>query len=445
MQIIKIERVLLFITLVSILLPLKRDFSIISVSFFEIPLLFLMVSWGIRLMRTRGGLASVAVANWDFLLISFFVWSLLATILNAGGNIAAWTVWASSFLLAFYARQNYNCSFDFRLIRNFAVTALTLELLVALTQSFTHSSIGDIRRYLGIRESLQPRLAAIGLIQRVVGLGGAPNLLGILIVILLPILCFDLMQTRNKENSLKLHFYHVMFFLSTAMMILTLSRYNLFLLGLLFLIWRLVLFLRYKNILFLQKDNIRSAAHSLLIAMFIVSSLFIFKPVRQKINDYIFGSFLRMHRLSQSANIRLEQIRIGLQSIIQKPLFGVGFNNSAYIRYEQDGVYLPLKLVAAPHNVYILIASEAGIPALFFFIILVLRPYRFYAVRFKSYNAACDGLALSVFMYLMAGHAYLVAFNYSCWPLFLFILGSFAASLQLPSPNQATLVSQKHS
>lgn len=85
--------------------------------------------------------------------------------------------------------------------------------------------------------------------------------------------------------------------------------------------------------------------------------------------------------LEYSAQSRLDIWRGGIKMILKNPFFGVGYGRFPAI----IGQYGPGLAGKDAHNAYILIAAEMGIPALFLFIMITIKLFRYSLYLYKTY------------------------------------------------------------
>ncbi|PIZ50136.1 hypothetical protein COY28_05730, partial [Candidatus Woesearchaeota archaeon CG_4_10_14_0_2_um_filter_57_5] len=173
------ERVLLGITLLFIFIPLAVEVQHILVVFFMPPLLLLFTYWMLTAPPLRLG-------RWDVLLLLLGFWALFAGYLVPSATPAKAYPFAAALLLGVYARHRYGKAFDMDFLIRFFQAVILLQLVVALAQGITHSSIGYIPDSIG--STTNQITDYPGALYRVVGTVGYWNTLSGLLLLLLPFL-----------------------------------------------------------------------------------------------------------------------------------------------------------------------------------------------------------------------------------------------------------------
>jgi O-antigen ligase len=143
----------------------------------------------------------------------------------------------------------------------------------------------------------------------------------------------------------------------------------------------------------------------------------------------------RTAQLERSIKRRMEQYRGAVISTIHNPIFGVGFKQSRYI-WPQVGIKMAKNRPLRPHSVYLILSTEAGLPALILFLCLSAMPLIRYFRQILC-NQAQARIARNIFMasmmaYLIVGCIYEVSTDHAVWPLFMFMIGCLQAAVLSP-------------
>ena len=89
---------------------------------------------------------------------------------------------------------------------------------------------------------------------------------------------------------------------------------------------------------------------------------------------YLDAVSLRVIESERHISVRLDQYLGSLLSISNNPFGGLGFNESRFIWFDTN-TFVSYNLFFRPHNLFLIIACEGGIPALLLFSFLILHPY----------------------------------------------------------------------
>jgi O-antigen ligase len=418
------ERRLLFIALFSIMIPLSVNIGPFFIVFFNIPLLLLAIAWFSRSLVQKTTL-DLRLGIWDFSLFLFAGWICFTTLLTCPNNFSHALCWASLILIALYARHNMNKVFDYNFINKFALCALSLQGVIALLQFSTHSQIGSIGRYLGaVTEEIEVHQSLI----RVEGTFPHANSLGMWIVILCPFVWAMMVKNYNKKKYIFGNIFLVFFLLCVCVLVISLSRWNLIVMLCTFLVFIFVRFLRTKKTPL--ACSVRSIFMVCLIGVALASSMSFFSKFGYLMtNDFSSALITRAKRTFEDSEIRLQQYKFSFKAIKHRPFLGSGFSNGNIIWRETEN-HLSLNYsFPRPHDIFLLLAVEGGMPALMLFCFITIAPLASYIQTFKFNTIEQDVLAMAVTAYLLAALIYLNAIQFWIWPLFLFLLGALKGSL----------------
>jgi len=129
-----------------------------------------------------------------------------------------------------------------------------------------------------------------------------------------------------------------------------------------------------------------------------------------------------------SGTARIELIQESWEMIKQNPLLGVGPGNFQTVMVANNYTGVASHFLYPVHNLYLLFASELGLPSLMIFLIflfLILKKSFFSIQKAKTLEGLKIGLIFGVFAYLLAVLIYTgTGFNLEFFFLFLGILAS---------------------
>ena len=253
------------------------------------------------------------------------------------------------------------------------VFGILFESLLAIWQFFNQASIGGIFYYFGERTFTgnTPGIANASLngelILRPYATFSHPNVLAGYLVIAMTIIIFDFYPRCVKDQfSISYEWLKVkMAIIKKIILLLTLAlgTFVLFLSlsRIAILVWLIIL--AYKVFVYLKKKNNvgKNSIYYLLSIVILlgVASLFFFTPLRYRYTILGFQD--------ESVTDRLILIQAAWKMIIKQPLFGIGFGNFfTELPFSLQSYQAHSTILLQPvHNIFLLIASETGIPVLF--------------------------------------------------------------------------------
>lgn len=418
-RVIKIEKYLLIVTIISLSIPLIKDIGVIEIAVFNIPLFFLVSLWFIRMLLVKKH--EFKLDLWDLSLILLGFWMLLSSAFILDTAMSRIFIWESAILLGMYSKHNYNITFNFKDLFRVFLFILLIQIVISILQLITFSSIGNIGAYFGEKSATDPVLVK-GEVIRLVGTLGQPNLLCSLLIILLPFI-YQLLIKDNGSFTLKQLFSISIYFSVLIIIFLSSSRMNLIISLSIPIIFWFIKTLGREGLLLSNVIKKILISFGFLIGLYLIIIFFDdFLLVRY--NSYFSSLFERYNEISDSADNRLTQYVWAIKSIFQNPIFGVGYSNSFTIWKDIDAP-LPSDFIYKPHSLYLIIATEGGIPSLLFFTFAVAIPYFRYLKSLKRVLIENHVYAISILMYLLVGLTYVFPVEHVLWPLFMLLLGSF--------------------
>ena len=434
---IRLERAALLLTVLAVLFPLKLEGNVWGVALFNVPMTGLLGLWFLRVVSTRrvGG----AVVMWELAPVVLAIWFIVPTTVYSPEGLPKLMIWSSSLVLALYARRNYGTVFDFEWVKGCAIVVLAFETFVGAVQIATLSEIGNVQQYFGtLGETDKPRLIG-GAIHRVVGTVGSPNMFGGLIVTLLPFLHLEI--TRSRGAWVRRYGLIVLALCALAMLVIAVSRVNA-VVGLAGLgaTWLLAAIRSQRG--WTQRLGRRFGGppwRAVVTFALVASTLVIMTPLLEdRFYGYTSAAMRRISGTEHDLALRLEQYRGAVISIIEQPVFGVGFANSDTI-WSAVGANVPLDAGYAPHNVFLIVAVEGGIPALVLFLFFMTTPLGTYLKKRLGRLEQLDTLAVATGGYLLLCLVYIVPIHHGFWPIVAFLVGVFRAEVVRPRPLAKSL------
>ena len=289
-------------------------------------------------------------------LITYIFWTFLSSIFGSSipeYSLSAFTLGLPIFIAIIYIYLYKYSDFIKQVMPLFLFSFVAFESLISLQQFVMRSPVGKtIESQLTI-EDFGQAVDEYGLGFRPVGTFSHANFLGGFLVISLPIL---IAHAVSKPSKVKLGI------ISIALIVLTLTLSRSAWLALFF---ELTLFAWYARKQLLRKLSRFSVKPLTVIfpVSFLLLILFVFPRIEKTI--YSFSD------IGGGGYVRLLQIIDSLNLIALHPLFGVGFLMSVpeTLSLNPSGVFSTFPSVV--HNVYLLKASETGIPSLLLFLSLI--------------------------------------------------------------------------
>lgn len=410
----RLERWALFAALFAIMFPLTLERGRIGLAPFDIPLGAVLLSWlGRRALRAP----RFRWDTFDVLLVLLGAWMAVTTMLTAPKNLSELMMFESGLLLGIYANHNYRRTYDWDFVYRFALVALLLQVSVAILQIVTFSSIGNVRAYFGETLDTEPVLL-FDVLNRPVGTLGFPNLLGNWLVMLMPFLYVRFAPRYRSGEWLSALWNFALWLLCIGVMMASLTRMNLMALAFsVLLFWWIRIW----------QHGLRPSGNALRWlgkgSLAVVLVVFLAITFSEQISFFLQLIGERYTETGSSYSLRMEQYRGALISTLRHPFFGVGFGASKDI-WASVKVNLPSWWIWSPHNVYLIVSSEAGLPGLAVFLAVVSLPVVLYIYSIDQATTQTTALFVSVATFLTFANAYVHPIGHGLWPLFVFLLGT---------------------
>ena len=220
-------------------------------------------------------------------------------------------------------------------------------LQVAFQRSIGFYLLGEPHLNVLNKEVAKTIVSGGGRFLRAYGTFVHPNILGAFLVISL--LCLIYLFLENKNKKLEPLFFITLFSLILGL-ILTFSRAA----------W-LVSFLMILFLLFSEWKK-RGFSSELKFLLIIITTIIIFLT---SIFHWVIFPKIYLSSSEPAIQLRMNDLKLGLQSIKDNPFLGVGLGQPVYSGQQQ-----PI------HNLYLLIASEIGLVGLFLFFLIIFSKFR---------------------------------------------------------------------
>lgn len=347
---INTQRVLLTGLGLSLMLPWATHVAGIKIYPFDFLLLPLAVVWIVdSILADRLELQPV-----DIVLFLFIVWGflpvLVATLPRPAFNGAA--VWLRGAIVFIVARSAYGRVYSHRDVLWLAVVVLSLQGSLAVIQGVFQTDVGALNQYVGTKEPVLNTYVYNG--QKLIRAQGTlsnSNVLASWFIVLLPL---GVVSMLNAESTIHRVSRASAVLLGIAGLVLTLSRGAI----LIFTVMGI------GGVLFFNRARLRRVlVPSFVVTILMLASVISYTPLRD-----------RFLKVMEAGFTRLEMIMMGIRVLKDRPFFGTGYDNFAIVKRNLIGS--PVVKFESPHgsvhNIYMLIATEAGIPALLLFLLFVL-------------------------------------------------------------------------
>lgn len=420
---IRWERWMLVATLTAAMLPLATSVGLFGLALYSLPLFTLVALW---LARTSVSRTPWTVSVWDAALGALGLWMALSTLAGSptAPQVRNLVRWETALLLAWYAKHNYRVTYGFVTVRRFAVWALVLQVAVGVLQLVTGSPVGSAQSYFGEAGVVEVGAHEVGL-SGVVGTLGQRNMYGVWMTVLLPFAYVGALRRRGGGGRGQ-YGSAALWVAGLAMVVCSLSRFNtiasLLTPALFVAVWGAA----GREGLFLSQTRLLAVGAVCLGVSGVVVAV-ASAGVLDQVELYAGLMSARFGDTGSAFSFRGDMNREAILNILRSPVLGIGFENSALI-WNQVGSALPSGWTYRPHNVFLIIGVEGGLVSLLLLAYLTARPFSTYWFNREAVPVYVDVLAVSVTLCLAASMVYVVPIGHAVWPLFMFLLGTFAAA-----------------
>lgn len=426
-SLIRMERWLLFITLAVIVLPVSAEIGPIGIAPFMIPLALLLAAWCVRL--GRGSTLSIGALNhfWPLLFVGLML-TISSLIADQSINPDL-MIWLAGLGVMLYASQNFALVFGFRTIVVFLAFILIIETGLASIQFFTNSYIGKATAYFGETQDVTEEIKQIaqGAIFRPVGTLSVPNLLGTWLV-MGSVVLYATIRWHPRISRLSFSVFGLLILLSLVILVLSTSRANLAVLIISFFGLEVLVNLKLKLHRWGKMLLGLSGCAAILGALAMTAMIGEFN---EGISQSTLGKGIvyRLENIEDSLAFRLYQYGSALSATLAFPVVGMGFGNSEQLWYLFD-IDIPEHFHYRPHNIYLIIALEAGLIGGIVFLGTVLHLLIKYLQQWRHYNWKGHTVWIGAFVFLVLGLVYITPLSRGLWPFMCFWLGLLMAILR---------------
>ncbi len=361
----KLETVLFFAFFATMMAPLTMEIMPhVRIYLCDFPLFGLYVCFFMRFCMRR---VRFQFDRFDFFYGLFFIWLGLCAYYGRDFLISSeWLwFWLRGYLIIFYMRHNLGGFISNKTLFYAIGLCLLIEPTLAVIQTVTHSSFGVVQQYFGILKARESRWLYEGSsVTRAQGTFMHTNYFGNWLVMLMPFLQARISHASFKER----RNFGLWWGFCAFALVLTFSRANwmAFLLGFLAI---LLVDRRYRSVWSKQ----RRWVSYLVVPLLLLITAYTVLPSETEFLMKL--ALARAERTfdDKSSNIRTDLIEGALTVLEDNYVFGVGPGNSK-IMIQESNPFIPAWFRATVHNIYLIIATEAGIPGLILFLILLHIP-----------------------------------------------------------------------
>ncbi len=361
----KLETALFYVFFATLMAPLTLEVAPhVRIYLCDFPLFGMYVCFFMRFCMNR---AHARFDGFDLVYGVFLVWlGLCAYEGRDFDNSSEWLwFWLRGYIIIFYMRHNLGAFISSKTLFYAVGLCLLIEPTLAVLQTVTQSSVGVVQQYFGVLKARESGWLYEGSrVTRAQGTFMHTNFFGNWLVMLMPFL-----QARISHASFKQRRnFGLWWGFCLLALVLTFSRANwmAFLLGFI-----AVLFAerRYRSLWTKQRRWISY----LVVPLLLLAAAYAILP--EETEFLIELAFARAERTfdDKSSNIRTDLIAGALTVLEENYALGVGPGNSK-IMIQASNAFIPTWFRATVHNIYLIIATEAGIVGLLLFIILLYLP-----------------------------------------------------------------------
>lgn len=428
----KLESFLFFTFFMTLMAPLSLEvlpgFRIYLLDF---PLLGLYVCLFMRVCMRRGRLS---LGAFDFVFLLFYVWNLYCSYNgeNFANSIPWLWLWLRGYVIIFYMRHAVGSFISEKLLFTAIGVCLALEPALAILQTVTQSSVGVVQQYFGVLKTRESGWLYEGnRVTRAQGTFMHANFFANWLVFLMP---FLQARINNTDQTFRRN-YALWWFGCLSVLLLTLSRAN----WMAFLLGALAVLLAENRYRKLWSNQRRWAAYIVVPILLIGVAYTVFPDEIGFVLEVVYARAERTFD-DKSANIRTDLLAGAWQVLGENYVTGVGLGNSKFMIMESNP-FIPSWFRATVHNIYLIVATESGIPGLALFLMLNLWPLFRILSALRRYNVAlaretfdnCIGFIGGFVGLGFAMFWYVGMFNEAEFPLIMLLVGAalgLGASMQ---------------
>lgn len=383
----RVYRALVLLFFATLFVPLTAHPGAIAVPLWSIPVAGLLLM-DLALRASSGDLSVRRFDHYDWSVVVFSAVMLGSSIVHTPYTELGFNKlvrYCMTLALALYVRRNWGRLFGFRQLVLFAFAFVAIQASVAALQYVTGEPIGYIGGYLG--QSQTGELETFGELlgmPRVVGtLGGSPNMLGRVMLVLSPFVLYHGLRVPQQGLRAALVDRRLWLFLVSGVLLLTMSRSSILafvVLGSVAWVATRVQSLRRRSLLQWMGLS-RSTFLVLAVATAAVLVVLTSPQLRSQIVRPVVANVERVAALvdagidlqARAIEVRLELLEQGLGMFADNPFTGVGYQNTRRISEMTANPIIEWRELRV-HNAYVLVLAEGGIVAFLAFLNLTLYP-----------------------------------------------------------------------
>lgn len=423
--IIRLERWVLLLVLMSTLLPLTARTNLVGVPLYALPMAILFMLWAFRTLNGPTLDLRVGRSTVPFMLVIVLMGA--STIVAEDANLPNYTAWAAALGLLVYANQNWNRTFDLGLLLIFAAAAAFVEIAVAFAQIATQTYVGNILAYFGEKGDIveDARFIAGGRLFRPVGTVGLTNMLGTFLIMMSALL-YPVASGRIAAGwTFRIYSIGVLV-ASLGIVIVSGNRGNV-------LVALSVPFI-YAFLQAVQSGTWAALLQRVVLAICaaiaflgLVGWVLYLLPDFLGAGPILQGILTRIERIPDSFALRAYQFREAAAAASHFPILGMGFDASSRV-WEAFHVQVPDRFEWRPHNVYLIVALEAGLLAGIAYVITIATALFRYLHRAKELTSDVHAVFVPFLVFAGLSLIYVTPFTRTLWPIGCFLLGALQAS-----------------
>lgn len=404
-----VQRGLLLALAVAFLLPWRLTVGGVSIHPIDFALVPLLVVW----VLDRAQVDRFCIDGITAFLVAFASIGLLSAVLapRVGLAVNGAAIWTRGALIFLIVRSTAGRIFQTRELLSVALFLLAIQGGLGVIQSLFQTDVGALNQYVGAREPIRYfRAVGAGETLRAQGTLGNPNTLASWLLLLIPLGVLSVRCAGSRRTAVIRAGVTI---IGGIALLSTISRGAIAIGVALVVLWVVLQFAGGQGAAYLGGMGLSAVAAALLLA-----------PIRAAIFESIRGG-----------EIRLAMIVAGMQVIRERPLFGTGYNNFVVVKRIVVGKQLVTfdGYRVGVHNIFILVAAEAGLVAFVLFLGFLV----FVARSLLAANQSAEWQRLDLQAYLiafvgllMSMTIYLTFSSFQFQPLAMAVLGVFVGECE---------------
>ena len=369
-----IEKLLFFLTLGSMLIPLSINILVIQLYIWNIPFFFIGILYLIKIFKKP--VVKISSDHWTISCVILITTLFIYTVTGDNLNITwpFFTQFITSIIFAVYVKNVWGNIITEKSLIKFSIIALFFQSVIGFIQQLTGSQFGNIKSYFGdvIEKEISTLDPTISL-SRVMGTLDQPNIFGNWIIILFPFVILGIYNRRYINNRyLVIGIISILFSLICLPFTFSIGNIGIFsILSLVFIFINIFKKLP-SNLLKVNKLTI------LFYILFIFVTSFGILKYHDKIDIFKKAVEYRISLKSDdtstaATSFRMEMNLAAMKHFKKYPLAGMGYNNSIHV-YDKVQSKIPFWWEKRVHNIYLAILVEGGLIAMLAYICFSFLP-----------------------------------------------------------------------